>query len=85
MTLRELHAAKRRANVLLFIEYHPGTTARDVAMFGGTGRTRTAERSAAHLILRDLEARGLVRRERGTGVTTWGRQLPDRWYAVELD
>jgi len=47
-------------HVLLFVSAHEGCTAKDVAieLFGGTGKTRTTERTRAHACLRELEEVG---------------------------
>jgi hypothetical protein len=63
-----------------------GATARDVArdVFGGSGNTRTTERSIAHATLRRLEADGKVyRRSRLDAGNFHTTDTADLWKAID--
>jgi len=57
------HAENENA-VRRYVEAHPGCTAREIArhVFGGSGDTRTHERSLAHTYLARLLRSGAVKR-----------------------
>jgi DNA-binding MarR family transcriptional regulator len=65
-------------DVLRHLQEKPGSTARDIAreLFGGTGDTRTMERSKAHRILSKLERDGKVWGSRDDEDSAVAR----RWY-----
>lgn len=68
--------ASLRSQVWAFVRDNPGTCARAVAreVLGGTGNTRTVERSNAHSLLGELEKDGHVTADRDA--------LPYSWYIV---
>lgn len=67
-----------KTKVLDFIKRDPGCTARDVAreVFGGTGDTRTTERTRAHSAIRALHEEGDIRFE----LVDSGPHAARRWH-----